>query len=203
MKKRVLGIDCSSSTIGIGVCEYDKKNLKYIACEYIKPIKSDDIAFRLADTRDKLLEVFDKYKPDEIVIEEIISYMPGKSSANTIIVLATFNRMASLLAYDYLGKSPKHYSVMDIRRGIMMNNIVPDKEDIPDLTAKILKIKFPWELNKNKKRIVENNDKADALAVCLFECYIGIGKSNVPLTIVEKKAKKKIIRAKRKARIKK
>lgn len=201
MSNRILGIDCSSSCIGLGLIEIDKKNkIKFIAADHISPIKHDDITLRLADTRDKLIAAIDKYSPDHIAIENIIAYMPGKSSANTIITLATFNRMACLLSFDYLGKSPELFGVINIRHGLKITPAFPAKEEMPELVAHHLGIKFPWIFNKKKNKVVENFDRADAIAVALFQAFVMTGKCKQPPSVEEVKAKKKIIRAKRKAK---
>lgn len=187
-----MGIDCSSTTIGVSILKINSKNeVTFVECEYIKPIKNDDITLRLADTRDKLSKIINRYKPDHIGIEEIIAYMPRRSSANTVIILAVFNRMACLLSYDYLKAPPKLFNVMSIRHGLKLNNIVPQKEDMPDLVSQHLKIKFPWRYNKKNNAIVENYDMADSVAVALFYSYILTGKCKLPVTKTEKKAKAK------------
>ncbi len=197
---KILGIDCSSTTIGISIIEVIGSHIKFIDCDYIKPIKSDDIILRLADTREQLNNKIKKYAPDEIAIEEIVSYMPGRSSANTILTLAVFNRMAGLAAYDYLKKSPYMYGVINIRHGIKLSKEFPQKEEIPNILEKHLNFAFPWRLNKKKNKIIENYDMADAIAVALFHAFIKTGKCVKPLTIKERKEKKKISRAKKKAK---
>ena len=175
--KRVLGIDCSSTCIGYCILEIDdSNNIKYISCDYIKPIKTGTIVERIANTRDKLKKIIDDTKPDYIAIEDIISFMQGKSTAKTIIMLTTFNRMVCLLAYDYLKANPQLFNVMSIRHGLKLNKILPKKEEIPDLVAAHLGIIFPFELNKKGKVKVENFDKADGVAVALYYAFILTGK---------------------------
>lgn len=191
--KIVLGIDCSSSTIGLGILEIDNKNnINFINVSYIKPIKDGSIIERLVDTRNRLQEVILKYKPDYIGIEEIVKFMKGKSSANSIIMLATFNRMAGLLSYDFLKKPPELFNVLSIRHGIKINNIFPKKEDIAELTAKHLGITFPYEYSKKGKIKVENEDMADGLAVALYYSFILTGK------IIKKTKKIKSVKRKTK-----
>lgn len=202
MSKKILGIDCSSTTIGLGYLEVIDGKIKYIGCTYIKPIKSNDITIRLKDTRDKLLRIINKFKPDDIVIEEIVSYMPGKSSANTIITLAVFNRMVALLAHDYLKKCPEFYRVIPVRSGLKLGTDFPEKEEIPNIIATHLNVKFPWLYNKKSNVCQENFDMADALAVALFHAFVLTGKCKKPPTIAETKSKKKIARAKKKAKLK-
>src|SRR6266566_9481615 len=107
MTKRILGIDCSSTTIGISALDIDDSNkISLVESSYIKPPKKGHIVERIAITRDKVLAVINEIKPDYIAIEEIIQFMKGASTAKTIIMLTSFNRMVCLLAHDYLGHPP-------------------------------------------------------------------------------------------------
>lgn len=171
---KVLGIDCSSTTIGYCVLEIDESSGKidFISANYLKPIKKGTIIERIVDTRNKLNDIINKVKPDYIGIEEIIQFMQGKSTAKTIIMLTTFNRMACLLSYDFLQKSPELFSVMTIRHGLKHEKVFPKKEDMPELVAKHLGIIFPYETNKKGKVKVENYDMADGIAVALYYSFI-------------------------------
>ena len=116
--------------------------------------------------------------------------MKGKSSAQTIIMLTTFNRMISLCAYDFLikknlEKNLKLFSVMSIRHGIKDVEF-PSKEEIPELVAKKLQIEFPYLINRNKKIKVESYDVADGIAVALYYAM------SLTDSLKKKKAKKKV-----------
>lgn len=174
---RVLGIDCSSTTIGYCILDIDKlQNINFVYAGFLKPIKKGTIIERIVDTRNKMNIIINTYKPDFIGIEDIIQFMKSKSTAKTIITLTTFNRMICLLSYDFLNKSPKLFNVMTIRHGLKSNKILPKKEDMPELVAKHLKITFPYELNKNGKIKVENYDIADGIAVALYYSLLLTGK---------------------------
>jgi len=170
---KVLGIDCSSTTIGYSVLEIDSSNtIKFISCDYIKPTKKGSILFRIADTRNKIEKIVKDIKPDHVVIEDIIQFMSGASTAKTIITLTSFNRMIGLLSYDLLKKEPQLFSVMTIRHGIKLKKELPKKEDIPELVSKHLNIKFPYQKNKKGNIKPENLDMADSVAVALYYCFI-------------------------------
>jgi hypothetical protein len=180
--KRVLGIDCSSTTIGYCILDVDESSGKidFGFAGYIKPIKKGTIIERIVDTRNKLNDILNKFNPDYIGIEDIIQFMQGKSTAKTIITLTTFNRMACLLAHDFLHKSPELFSVMTIRHGLKIDKVLPKKEDMPELVAKHLKITFPYErTTKGKKKggiKVESYDMADGVAVALYHSFLLTGK---------------------------
>ena len=172
MSKIILGFDVSSETIGYTILSVDdSNNISLSEMSYIKPIKDDNIIISLADTRDRIKEIIDRIKPDYIAIEEIVSFMKGKSTAATIVKLTAFNRMVGLLAYDYLKSPPTYYNVLSIRHGIKENKLLPQKEALPALVEKLLGITFPYELSKKGKIIVENYDKCDACCVALKFAY--------------------------------
>ncbi len=182
---KILSFDVSSTTIGWAILNLDDASgkISLIMVDYIKPIKKGTIIERIVNTRDKIKIIIDKAKPDYIVIEDIIQFMQGASTAKTIIMLTTFNRMIGLLSYDYLQKNPQLFNVMSIRHGLKLNKIFPKKEDMPDLVAKHLGITFPYHKNKKDKIIVENYDMADAIAVGLYYAFLLTGK-------IKNKAKK-------------
>jgi len=166
---KILGFDISSSCIGYSVIEIlPNQELKFISCDYLKPIKKGSIIYKIADTRDKIKKIIEEIKPDHIAIEDIIQFMSGASTAKTIITLTSFNRMIGLLAYDFLKKEPEYFNVMAIRHGLKLNKILPKKEDMPDLVAKHLKITFPYQKNKKNNLKSENYDMADSIAVALY-----------------------------------
>jgi Holliday junction resolvasome RuvABC endonuclease subunit len=171
--KRVLGFDISSTTIGYCVLEIDdSNNIQFVLCNFIKPLKKGTIIERIVHTRDAVRSIIDLVKPDYIAIEDIIQFMAGASTAKTIITLTTFNRMVGLLAYDHLQKLPALHSVMSIRHGLKIGKVFPKKEEIPELVAKHLDIKFPYLYNKKGKIKVESYDMADGIAVALYHAFV-------------------------------
>lgn len=188
MIKRILGLDVSSSCIGWGLLEIDdSNNIKYLDSGLIKPVKDGSILERLHGTRDLVETLIKKIKPDHIGIEDIINFIRNKSTAVTIITLAVFNRMVGLLSLDLIGSSPQLFGVLDIRHGLKINKTFPKKENMPELVAKHLDIKFPYiyiNRGKTKGKIhVTSYDRADGLAVALHYAFILTGK-------YEKKKKK-------------
>jgi Crossover junction endodeoxyribonuclease RuvC len=186
MVKTILGFDVSSTTIGYCVLSWDDvtNDIKLVDASYIKPLKKGSIIERVVDTRNKIQKVIVSAKPDHIAIEDIIQFMKGLSTAQTIIMLTTFNRMIGLTAYDYLGKAPSLFSVMTIRHGLKLTPDLPKKEDMPALVAQHLGITFPYEYNKLGNVKVESFDKADGMAVALYQALLLAGK-------VKRKGKKK------------
>ena len=178
MKKKILGIDVSSTTCGWCVLEIDDvtNDIVYLDSGFHKPLKTGSIIERIVHTRDTIENLIEKHQPDYIGIEDIIQFMKGASTAKTIIMLTTFNRMIGLCSFDFLKKSGKEknlalFNVLSIRHAIK-DKIFPKKEEIPELVAKHLNIKFPYLINKNKKIRVESYDVADGMAVALYYAMV-------------------------------
>ena len=190
---RVLGMDISSTCIGWGLLEINGNQISHINSGTIKPPKTGNIIERIVETRDKVSDIITKCNPDEIAIEDIVQFMKGKSTAKTIIILTTFNRMICLLARDRLVKLPNLYSVMSIRHGLKINKTLPKKEDMPELVSKHLRFKFDYKLDRKGGRKVENYDRADGIAVALYHAFVLTGRVKRK---VATKAKKKTCKVK-------
>lgn len=177
-RKRILGLDVSTSTVGISVIDVTSKGkIKIKLLDYYKPLSADlntpDVLDMLEEAKKRILDVIDGYAPSDIAIENIIKFMKGKSSANTTLSLAIINRTLGLAAYERTGIKPTFLNVNTIRAKLKKaaNRTTPvKKEDVPEVLESILKIKFPfiYDINKRtkkKKIAAESYDMADALAV--------------------------------------
>lgn len=168
----ILGFDISTSTIGWCAIEINDGKMYYLECDYIKPPKKGTIFERLAKTKEEILQVIHTYQPDYVGIEDIVKFMKGHSTAKTIISLASINRMVGLTVHEHCKNSPELFSVLQIRHGIRrMSGLkkLPPKEDIPELTAKILGMNsFMWRYKKTGKPMIENYDMADAMACAIY-----------------------------------
>lgn len=74
------------------------------------------------------------------------------------------------------GRAPEFYNVMTIRHGLKLTKDLPKKEDMPTLVAQHLGITFPYEYNKLGNVKVESMDKADGMAVALYQALSLSGK---------------------------
>jgi Holliday junction resolvasome RuvABC endonuclease subunit len=192
MKKRVMGLDASTTTIGLAIIDVEntgpgQNKLTLTHLEYYKPPKKGDIITRLSEVRQYICDQVQKFKPDEVALEDIILFMKGHSTAATTSSLAVLNRTVGLAAMNATGKVPHLFNVMRIRHTLKLTPVLPSKEDIPELVAKRLGIDFPYQYNKKAKSIVENHDMADAVAVALT--FILLGPPEAPKKKVRKKKK--------------
>lgn len=187
--KRVMGLDASTTTIGLAVIDYSDTERKLVHYEYFKPDKKVHVLQMLAGVRAFILSRLETYKPDYVALEDIILFMKGHSTAQTISALSILNRTVGLTVYNHMGRPPAMLNVMKVRHTIKLDKILPPKEDIPELVAKLLGIEFPWIVNKKGKRIEENCDMADSIAVAL--AFITLGPEKAELAPVKKPKKRK------------
>jgi|GEM_PF-3450296 len=170
-KTKILGLDVSSSTIGYGLIEISDNNIVLLKSGVVKPHQDDNMIRSLAKTRDYISALFETCEPNVIVIEDIIKFMKGQSSANTIIKLTSFNRMICLLANDYLNEPPKLLSVLTIRHAIKLDKSIPKKEEVPLILQNHLNYKTTINVNKKGNLRPEYFDEADGIA-CALAYYI-------------------------------
>jgi len=163
-KTSILGLDCSSTTVGWGLVILNKNPI-LVAHGHIKPLdsKHGDIE-RLDDIYHRIGKLCDETRPLCVAVEDVFLFMKGKSTARTITLLAAFNRIISLAAFQKIG-SVNLYSVHDIRNLISKNyNIEIDKESMPDAIVANLEPQFTSVLNKKGIVAKETYDEADGIA---------------------------------------
>jgi Holliday junction resolvasome RuvABC endonuclease subunit len=164
----VLGLDCSSKTIGWGLVVSNKEPT-LVAYGHFKPLgPKHPMIVRLDGVYKKIIELCNELKPTCVAVEDIITFMKGKSTAQTVTVLTAFNRVASLAGY-HDSKGVDFYSVHQVRKIIKMMN--PDikntisKEDMPDIIIKHLEPQFEKMFKKTGDEAEETCDEADGIAV--------------------------------------
>jgi Holliday junction resolvasome RuvABC endonuclease subunit len=174
--KRVLGIDASTTTIGLSLLRYNDSDIQLEHCEYYKPPKKGGIFERLYFVREFISKKIDELKPDFIALEDIVLFMAGNSTARTISSLAVLNRTVGLAVYEKTGEEPVLFNVTKIRHSIKKEKKMPKKEEIPEVVASILNVDFPYVFNKKGNPRKENFDVADSIACAL--CYINNERKN-------------------------
>ncbi|MBQ2723262.1 MAG: crossover junction endodeoxyribonuclease RuvC, partial [Clostridia bacterium] len=69
--KRVIGIDPGLALVGFGVIDSTGRNHKVVDFGVIKTPKDESVPVRLALIYKSAMELFEKYHPDEIALEEL------------------------------------------------------------------------------------------------------------------------------------
>lgn len=179
---RILSIDCSTTTIGLSVLDFNsKKKAKLVHLSHYKPIKHQlpekefDFLNTISLAKQHLIGLIEQYKPDIISIEEYIRYLGGGSGAATIIPLAILNRSLCLMVQEnYPQIQLKISNVISIRsqikRALNLPSL-PQKEELPSHLEQLLKIKIPIltkETRKGLKTLPETYDQSDAIAVAYY-----------------------------------
>jgi Holliday junction resolvasome RuvABC endonuclease subunit len=163
----ILGLDCSSATIGWGLIALNSDPV-LLAYGHIKPLKSKYMLLeRLNDVYDRIDCLCDQLQPTHIAIEDIVLFMKNKSQAQTITILASFNRVVALAAYK---KVPQvtFYSVHEIRKLIKIGNNLSfkiGKDDMPEIIRGNLAQNFGEIINKRGNLAKETFDESDGIAV--------------------------------------
>lgn len=115
----VLGIDISTTCLGVSLAKYDNGKIEILKISHVKPkisrkIKGTEALFLKAKQFKE--EFIDKYKDvglTDIVIEEPL---PNSQNNNTVTTLLRFNGMISQSIYEATGIVPKYISSYDARK---------------------------------------------------------------------------------------
>lgn len=195
-----MGIDCSTTTIGVSVIEEtDDGYLLFKHVEHYNPIKKNTHPLdTLKWVKEYILSKLEEFSPDEVGIEEFIKFMKGNSSADSTISLAIINRLVCMTIYEYFDKKPWILNVNTIRALIKPKNYEfprVSKEQILPLVCKILNIEWKWLKNKKGKIEDFNFDRSDSIAVSIALSYgLRSGKIKSTNGMKIKKSKKKAIK---------
>jgi len=125
---------------------------------------------RLSDVFDRITTLCVELRPDLVAVEDIIQHMKrgGGSSAQTITILAAFNRVASLAAWRQVCGGLSFYPVATIRKTIregVGRQTKIEKEDMPVVVRAHLCPKFSDVISKRGAVSDFTMDEADGIAV--------------------------------------
>ncbi len=67
---RIIGIDPGLRRCGWGIIDSFNNRLQFVACGVVKPPENSELALRLAFLHKAILELIDRYDPDEAAVEE-------------------------------------------------------------------------------------------------------------------------------------
>lgn len=141
----ILALDISTTTIGYTI--FCRNKNKLIEASYISLKKEDD----LFDKLDKAKEILSsRYRDqiDEIAIEEPLKmFMQGKSSAQTLVKLISFNGMVSGMLYDMFNVKPIYYNATSARK-VALDRTIHRTEDKKEVVQEWVSNTYPeieWE----------------------------------------------------------
>ena len=170
MKLGILGLDVSSSKIGIAVLGEDRKIL---TSEVIK-LKSDDSLENRALMLENKLEKLKKfYFIENIYVEEpFIAFGGGKTTAQTMATLQRFNGMCCYIVYRVFDTSPNMVQVRSARSklGIKIPKGTAQKDSKKYIIEYVEKNhpEFKYNLTAHGNPQPGTDDRADAIVIALY-----------------------------------
>jgi Holliday junction resolvasome RuvABC endonuclease subunit len=174
----ILGLDISTSSTGWAVLDAEGTLIEQ---SYIRLDKIKNTMEKATEVADVLAKIKEKYKIESIFIEENLQmFRPGLSSAKTLITLARFNGMVTLLSYKILNIEPEFLNVNSARKLVGLKIDRKDKtrttkEKVLDWVDKELNQSFNWPKKTLKSgprkgtEIYENGcyDMADSYVIAM------------------------------------
>lgn len=148
---RILGIDPGLATLGYGVIDTERGISTVVDYGVIETPKTESVPVRLHMIYDGLNDLFDRYKPDSVAIEELFF----TKNITTGINVAQARGVALLVCCDKCG-AMFEYTPMQIKQA-MTGYGKADKKQIQFMVMRLLRL----------KSIPKPDDAADALAVAL------------------------------------
>ncbi len=146
----ILGVDISTTTIGIAIVNENEKLLYY---EYMKPKGNNFI--EKADSVSLLIQnLFQKHEIDKVIIETPnVRFSPGKSSAQTIATILRFNGIITYILNLYSKTPSQEIFVTTARKKVTGRGMFPAgtaKKEVYLFLENKYKKQFP-EFEKHKK----------------------------------------------------
>ena len=152
----ILGIDPGLATLGYGVIEKDARgNSRAIDYGVILTPKEEALPVRLALLEQGLTKVLEKYRPDEIAIEELFF----SKNITTGIAVAHARGVTLLTCAKHSGRLYE-YTPMQIKQALTGYGKA-DKQQMQSVVTSLLKL----------KSVPKPDDAADALAVALCHAF--------------------------------
>ena len=148
----IVGFDPGIATLGYGVIKTDKrKKPEMLDYGIVSTPKEENIAVRLAMIEKGVKQIIDKYKPDEIAIEELFF----AKNVKTAITVAHARGVVLLTCVKECGKIYE-YTPLQIKQALTGYGRA-EKKQIQAMVKMFL----------NLKAVPKPDDAADALAVAL------------------------------------
>jgi Holliday junction resolvasome RuvABC endonuclease subunit len=170
MKQGIIGLDISSSKIGIAVLDHDKKIL---TSEVLKLKSEDSLETRAIMLENKLEKLSKFYLIDDVYIEEpFIAFGGGKTTAQTMAILQRFNGMCCYVAFKIFEKQPIMVAVRSARSklGIKIPKGTPQKDSKKFIIEYVEKAhpEFRYNLTAQGNPQPGTDDRADAIVIALY-----------------------------------
>ena len=147
----ILGIDPGLAIVGWGVIESVRGNLRPIAYGAITTPAHTDVEARLLMIQNDLEEIINKYKPDEMAVEELFF----NTNITTAITVAEARGVIICTAHK-LGVKISEYTPLQVKQAVVGYGKA-EKHQVIAMVTSILKLKSP----------PKPDDTADAVAIAI------------------------------------
>ena len=154
---RILGIDPGFAIVGWGVIEYSGSRFKVLSYGSIQTPAKTRMEERLATIYRELSEIIDKFRPDEIAVEELFF----NTNITTGIKVAEA-RGVILLCGEQKGVKINEYTPLQVKQSVVGYGRAEKKQVITMVTM-LLGLKEP----------PKPDDTADALAIAVCHAHSG------------------------------
>ena len=152
----ILGIDPGLAIVGWGVVESVRGNVRPIAYGAITTPAHTDVEARLLMIQNDLETIINKYKPDELAVEELFF----NTNITTAITVAEARGVIICTAHK-LGVKISEYTPLQVKQAVVGYGKA-EKRQVISMVTSILKLQKP----------PKPDDTADALAIaiCHSQC---------------------------------
>ena len=152
----ILGFDPGIATLGYGVIKTEKgKKPQMLDYGIVSTPKEENIAVRLAMLEKGVRQILDKYKPDEIAIEELFF----AKNVKTGIAVAHARGVVLLTCVKECGRIFE-YTPLQIKQALTGYGRA-EKKQVQEMTRRILAL----------EKVPKPDDTADALAMAICHAH--------------------------------
>lgn len=148
---RILGIDPGIAIVGFGILDYDGVNFKVVDYGAITTPAHTPVTERLKMIYDDLAYVIEKYKPEQMAIEELFF----NNNVKTAITVAQA-RGVLILGASLFGLEVFEYTPLQVKQAVVGYGRA-DKNQVQQMVKSILKL----------HEVPKPDDTADAVAIAI------------------------------------
>lgn len=171
MTKGILGLDISSSKIGLAILDHDKKILTSEVIKFKTDASLENRAQMLYNKLEKLKKFY--FITDVFVEEPFIAFGGGKTTAQTVAKLQRFNGMCCYVIYRcFEEQPPKMVNVRSARSKLGIK--IPKGTKQGDAKKYIIEYveknhpEFQYSSTAHGNPVPGTDDRADAIVIALY-----------------------------------
>ncbi len=156
---RILGIDPGLNITGYGVLEFANRQPRLIEAGVVRGKAKASLAERVAEIHRGVAEVVESLKPDVMAVEDLYSHYERPTTA----ILMGHARGVIVLAAAQAGIPVESYPATQIKKTMTGNGHAAKWQMQEAIRQELGLTELP-----------EPPDVADALAIALCHCYVGV-----------------------------